>query len=81
MALERTLRAPIELPDPVIEKPKPVQGCDVCGACGRQWVEATDPNSPAYDLSHAVDLAIEISRHPHDWKKKTAERRRKAAQK
>lgn len=44
--------------------PKPVPGCDVCGALAKQWKQAME-RGPAYDPSHAVDLAVEISRHPH----------------
>lgn len=70
VAFERTLKAPVELSDPLtLKEPKPAPGCDVCGACARQRREALDPKSPAYDLSHATDLAVEIKRHPHDWKK------------
>lgn len=69
MALERTLKDPITLPDPVPpKKPEPVPGCDVCEALGKQWKQATEVGSPAYDLSHAIDLAIEIRRHPHPRK-------------
>ena len=70
MAFERHLMVPVELSDPLTWKePKPTPGCDVCGACARQRREALDPGSPAYDPSHATDLAVEIKRHPHDWKK------------
>ena len=70
MALERTLRDPVQLMDPLAdEPPKPAQGCDVCGALSRQWAQATEVGSPAYDPSHATDLAVEIRRHPHGWKK------------
>lgn len=70
MALERTLRGPVELTDPlVLGEPKPSPGCDVCGALLKQWKQATEVGSPAYDLSHATDLAVEIRRHPHPRKK------------
>ncbi|MGQ4514726.1 hypothetical protein [Streptomyces sp. DW26H14] len=46
-------------------EPKPTPGCAVCAACHRQWQQALDRLSPAYDRSHAVDLAEEIRRHPH----------------
>lgn len=56
--------------DPMFWKvAEPAPGCDVCGALDRQRREALDPKSPAYDLSHATDLAVEIKRHPHDWMK------------
>ncbi|QEV15484.1 hypothetical protein CP974_03040 [Streptomyces fradiae ATCC 10745 = DSM 40063] len=47
-------------PDPV-----PAPGCDVCAALHKQWKQASDPTSPARNPSHAVDLAIEMRRHPH----------------
>ncbi|MET7939705.1 hypothetical protein [Streptomyces sp. NPDC005302] len=70
MAALETFHRPIR-PDDVnnYEPPVPTPGCDICGACARQMREAKDPDSPAYDLSHATDLAVEIRRHPHDWKK------------
>ncbi|MFJ2737719.1 hypothetical protein [Streptomyces sp. NPDC087317] len=34
----------------------------------KQWRQASDPSGPARDPSHAADLAVEIGRHPHDWK-------------
>lgn len=70
MALQRTLGPPVQLSDPLaLKAPEPVRGCDVCAACARQWKEASNPNSVAYDPSHATDLAVEISRHPHPRKK------------
>lgn len=52
----------------LLTEPKPVVGCAVCRALGQQWHQATTAGSPAYDPSHATDLAIEISRHPHPKK-------------
>ena len=69
MATRTTQGRPVELPYPTSVEPKPVPVCDVCGACARQRREALDPRSPAYDPSQATDLAVEIKRHPHDWKK------------
>lgn len=60
---------PVELPFLTLAAPEPVRGCDVCGACARQWKEASNPNSVAYDPSHASDLAVEIGRHPHPRKR------------
>jgi hypothetical protein len=31
----------------------------------RQWWQAKNPHSPAYDPSRASDLAVLIGRHPH----------------
>lgn len=50
---------------PAPAPPKPASGCDVCAACFQQWREASAAGHPAFDRSHAVDLALEISRHPH----------------
>lgn len=58
----------VKLTDPFVREPRPTRGCDVCGALVRQWRQATEVGSPAFDRSHAVDLAVEISRHPHAWK-------------
>ncbi|MDQ0934939.1 hypothetical protein QFZ49_004879 [Streptomyces turgidiscabies] len=70
MARETPLGGPVHLFDPLtLDESKPVRGCDICGALAGQRREALDPKSPAYDLSHATDLAVEIKRHPHDWKK------------
>jgi hypothetical protein len=69
MALERTLRNPVQLTDPLkLKEPTPAPGCDVCGALFKQWRQATEANSPAHDPSHATDLAVEIGRHPHSRK-------------
>ncbi|MFE2883182.1 hypothetical protein [Streptomyces sp. NPDC059272] len=70
MALETTMRDPVELSDPLeCTEPHPAPGCDVCGALLRQWHQAKEVGSPAYDPSHATDLAVEIKRHPHAWQK------------
>jgi hypothetical protein len=70
MALETTLGEPVQLTDPLeAQPPEPVRGCDVCGALFGQWKQATEKGSPAYDPSHATDLAVEIGRHPHAWQK------------
>jgi hypothetical protein len=69
MATQTTQGKPVELPYPTSVEPEPVRGCDVCAALARQWREASNSRSPAYDPSHATDLAVEIQRHPHDWKK------------
>lgn len=45
--------------------PKPAPGCDICEALVKQWKQATEVGGPAYNSSHAVDLAVEITRHPH----------------
>ncbi len=65
MRLETTLSGPVTLTEWTEREPKPTPGCDVCGALLKQWRQATESGSPAYDLSHATDLAVEISRHPH----------------
>ncbi|MFJ5103239.1 hypothetical protein [Streptomyces sp. NPDC088554] len=63
---QRHMTPPVHLMEPAVHKaPEPAPGCDVCGALAKQWKQATDATSPAYDLSHALDLAIEIGRHPH----------------
>ena len=70
MTHQRTPREPVQLLDPLEDKPpEPAPGCDVCGALMKQWNQATEAGSPAHDPSHAVDLAVEIRRHPHEWKK------------
>lgn len=70
MALQRTLGEPVELTEPsMLDEPQAVPGCDVCGALKKQWRQATEVGSPAYDPSHATDLAVEIRRHPHPRKK------------
>lgn len=51
------------------DEPRAVPGCAVCRALKQQWRQASDKGNPAYDISHAVDLAIEISRHPHTTRK------------
>jgi hypothetical protein len=70
VALERTLREPVDLTDPfTLREPEPVPGCDVCEAAKKQWRQATDVESPEYDLSRATDLAVEIRSHPHPRKR------------
>lgn len=51
--------------DPSPKEPKPHRGCDVCEALYKQWLMSMNRCGPAYDPSHAVDLGIEIGRHPH----------------
>ncbi|RMB86526.1 hypothetical protein CTZ28_09225 [Streptomyces shenzhenensis] len=68
--MERASRDPVLLAEPATSAPPaPAPGCDVCEALKRQWGQATEIGSPAHDPSHATDLAVEIGRHPHDWKK------------
>ena len=69
MAAQTTQEKPVQLPVPTFAEPEPARGCDICGACLKQWKQAMDRSSPAYDPSHATDLAVEITRHPHEWKK------------
>lgn len=70
MGLKTTPRKPVNLSDPLRrEPPTPAPGCDVCNALAKQWRQSMEAGSPAYDPSHATDLAVEINRHPHDWKK------------
>lgn len=69
MAYERTLQEPICLGDPLEWGPKPVTGCDVCGALADQYAEYSDPRNPEYDPSKASDVLVEISRHPHKGRK------------
>ncbi|QKN87610.1 hypothetical protein QEN63_gp25 [Streptomyces phage Vondra] len=61
---------PVELSDGVPITPRPVTGCAVCAALMKQWRQATSPGSPAFDPSHATDLAVEIRRHPHQYKRR-----------
>lgn len=62
----RTMDAPVQLLEPATRTaPEPFPGCDVCDALNKQWAQASDPNNPAHDASHALDLAVEIKRHPH----------------
>jgi hypothetical protein len=59
--------APVHLSEPASPVvPVPIRGCDVCTALKGQWDSASEAGGPAYDPSHALDLAIEIGRHPHD---------------
>ncbi|MEU2127941.1 hypothetical protein [Streptomyces sp. NPDC018352] len=48
--------------------PVPVDGCAVCGALWRQYVDATDPRRPEFSRSRATDIAVDIRRHPHPKK-------------
>lgn len=71
MAQARALQDPVELTDPpTATPPVATPGCDVCGALVKQWIQAMKQGSPACDPSHGKDLAVEIGRHPHDWKKR-----------
>lgn len=64
MALERTLREPINLMDPArYAEPVPTPGCDVCGALADQWRDVRNPNSPNYDATRASDILVEMRRH------------------
>lgn len=65
MALGNVLGGPVWLTDPLVGEPRATPGCDVCGALLKQWRQATEQGSPAYDPSHASDLRVEMSRHPH----------------
>jgi hypothetical protein len=63
MALERTLRDPIQLLDPASYlEPVPTPDCDVCGALARQLKEART-SGPNYDLTRASDIIVEMRRH------------------
>lgn len=70
MALRITTQEePVTLMEPAASgAPKPVPGCQICASRMKTWKETTRPSSPMYDLSHALDCAIEIGRHPHDWR-------------
>jgi hypothetical protein len=61
----RAQHPPVNLTDPLSNPPNPVPGCDVCAALRKQWGQATEAGSPAFNPSHASDLAVEIGRHPH----------------
>lgn len=54
--------------DGLPDEPRAVPGCAVCRALKQQWHQASDRTNPAYNLTHATDLAIEIRRHPHPKK-------------
>lgn len=55
----------VQLGEPAMRRaPAPVRGCDVCSALAKQWHMSME-KGPAYDPSHATDLAVEIHRHPH----------------
>ncbi|MFE5093290.1 hypothetical protein ACFRCI_23740 [Streptomyces sp. NPDC056638] len=65
------LSEPVYLTDPTTAlPPKATPGCDICTALRQQWRQATTVGSPAFDRTHAADLAIEISRHPHAKRRK-----------
>ncbi|MFF9350520.1 hypothetical protein [Streptomyces sp. NPDC014734] len=49
-------------------EPRVTPGCAVCQALKKQWWQASDPGNPAYNASHATDLAVELRRHPHPRK-------------
>ncbi|MGW1554262.1 hypothetical protein [Streptomyces sp. NPDC002346] len=62
----------VHLTDPTTAlPPKTPPGCDICAALSQQWRQASTVGSPAFDRSHAADLAAEIRRHPHA-KRRTA---------
>ncbi|GGX26537.1 hypothetical protein [Streptomyces chryseus] len=65
MALEWTMKDPVQLPEPVFSTPTPAQGCDVCASLERQFDKAADPRLPEFDPSKATDCLVEIKRHPH----------------
>jgi hypothetical protein len=65
MAGRTTMTQAVQLTEPIREKPRPAAGCDVCKALAGQWRQAMEVGGPAYDPSHATDLAVEIQRHPH----------------
>jgi hypothetical protein len=72
MTVDYSAGTPVQLNDPLTARPpKPVPGCDVCEALLKQWKQATEVGGPAYDPSHAVDLAVEITRHPHPRPRKS----------
>lgn len=69
MAIRGMQSGPVFLSDEGLPaEPKAVPQCAVCRALKQQWHQATAPDSPAYNPSHAADLAIEIRRHPHPKK-------------
>ena len=57
---QTTAAQPVHLLEPT-PPPRPVPGCDVCGALARQRADAT----AAGDHSRASDCTVEIRRHPH----------------
>ncbi|MEU0813076.1 hypothetical protein [Streptomyces mirabilis] len=72
MVLERTLREPVQLTDPVYADPEPAPGCDICEALVSQRKSALNPESPDYDLSRASDLLVELQRHQDEPGRKKA---------
>lgn len=66
--IQRITKQPraVHLMEPaVVQPPKPHPGCDICAVLKQQWRQAMEADSPAHDPSHAIDLAVEIGRHPH----------------
>ncbi|MET7352324.1 hypothetical protein [Streptomyces mirabilis] len=66
MTLERTLREPVQLTDPLAYAepyPEPTPECDICEALVSQRKSALNPESSDYDLSRASDLLVELQRH------------------
>ncbi|WP_327365804.1 hypothetical protein [Streptomyces sp. NBC_01217] len=51
----------VHLMEPV--SPRPYPGCDVCGALVREWIDITEPASPAYDINNAYRIVDEINEH------------------
>lgn len=69
MTIRGVQSGPVFLSGPGLpDEPKAATGCAACRALLRQWHQATNRRNPAYDMSHAADLAVEISRHPHPRK-------------
>lgn len=66
------LQGPVTLTCPLPERPRGASGCDICAALLKQWGQATEVGSPAYDPSHATDLAVEIRRHPHPGRRRSS---------
>lgn len=64
------MSGPVFLTGDTPKTPKPTDGCKVCAALWQQYLDATDPRRPEFNSSRATDIAVEISRHPHQ--KKTA---------
>lgn len=57
-----SLSGPVHLSDPTaVPDPKPVAGCDVCGALDRQRTRART----AGNYSKVSDCNVEMRRHPH----------------
>ncbi|MDX3214582.1 hypothetical protein PV318_03350 [Streptomyces sp. ME02-6991-2B] len=51
---------PVHLTEPTFP-PRPVDGCDVCGALAKQRAAAT----AAGDYSRATDCSVEMRKHRH----------------